>query len=44
MALSDKDGAKKLREALESCPDKQTRKVVADKVQEKIEKVGKEKS
>lgn len=43
MPLSDRDGARKLKEALESCPDKQTRKVVADKVQEKVEKIGKEK-
>ncbi len=35
MALSDKDGADKLSKALESCPDRDTRKVVADKISEK---------
>lgn len=40
MALSDKNGADKVVDALKAAPDKQIRKVVAKKIVEKIKKVG----
>lgn len=42
MALKDKDGADKVVDALKAVPDRQTRKVVANKIVEKIKKVGEE--
>lgn len=44
MALSDKDGATKIVNALKAAPNKEVREVIADKIVEKIQQVEKPKS